>query len=187
MFIHSQRTLEQYRELVFAQHIPIEVVPIVHTEPRSFIVVRPTAMHAADWVRNELVKARLCIAETILLGNFRRFADIIYDLSPDMHFTWQWRVLMRSLHDTGVQNQDTALAFILDGNWTEADAYKAAVIDTRTRVRKEIGNTPYLFMYQEEAVFGMDLHHLHSPDFTLIGVEYNILMHAYHRTSVFSD
>jgi hypothetical protein len=187
VFIHSQLTLKQYRECVFADHISIEDVPIEYTDPMSFILVRPTAMHAVGWIRDSLVGAGFRIAEEVPLGNYRKLADIIYDLSSDLHFTWQWRVIMRSLHDTGVQNQDIALAFLLRENWADEDEYKVAVMDTRSRLRREIGNTPYLFMYRKEAVIGMDLHHLHAPDFSLIGVEYNVLMHAFHRTSVFSD
>jgi hypothetical protein len=150
---------------------------MVYTEVMSFIVLRPTGLQYRDLVREELLKSGLCVVEEFELENFMQFADTLYFLDPEVSFHWKWRVIIRTLHETGVQNQNKAVVFVLqDGK---------NVMEVKKRIRAEIGETPVLVRYAGKPEIALGIHHLHCPDSERLAIEYNVLMHAKNKTSVF--
>ena len=150
---------------------------MAYTEAVDFVVLRPTGLQYWDFVREELIKSGLCITEEFELGNFMQFADILYFLDPEISFHWKWRVITRTLHDTGTQNQNKAVVFVLRNGKN--------VMDAKKRIRGKIGETPVLVQYAGKAEIALGIYHLHSPDSERLAIEYNVLMHARNKTSVF--
>lgn len=179
VIIDSLLPMAKHKELIFDGHVPADCLPMVYTEAMSFIVLRPTGLQYRDSVREELIRSGLCIAEEFELENFMQFADILYFLDPEVSFHWKWRVIIRTLHNTGVQNQNKAVVFVLEnGNNT---------MSVKKRIRAEIGETPVLVRYAGKPEIALGIHHLHCPDSERLAIEYNVLMHARNKTSVFES
>lgn len=186
-FIQSEKSLAEYKDHFFSTHIPANHLPFIHGNARPFIILRPTALDYKDFVMSSLRDFGLKVSETIVLENFMKLAGCVYDLDEDLDFTWKWRALMHGLHDNDIQDQNTALVFLFDREISTSPTQHTYLLEARSKIRSQIGSTPYLFFHEEELEFGMDLHHLHSPDYELLAVEYNALMHAVNRTSIFQQ
>ena len=178
VIIDSLLPMARHKELIFESHVPADCLPMVYTEAMSFLILRPTGLQYRGFVSGELLKSRLCIVEEFELENFMQFADTLYFLDPNVSFHWKWRVIIRTLHDTGFQNQNKAVVFVLRNG--------KGVMDVKKRIRAEIGETPVLVRYAGKSEIALGIHHLHCPDLERLAIEYNVLMHARNRTSVFA-
>ena len=90
---------------------------------------------------------------------------------------------MRVLHDTGFQDQNNAIAFILKNHGQNM----SVMMGIKKRIRISIGETPVLVRYANKPEIALGIHHLHSPDFERLAIEHNTLMHARYKTSVFTQ
>ena len=179
IIVDSLLPMAKHKELIFGGHVPADCLPMVYTEVMSFIVLRPTGLQHRDLVREELLKSGMCVSEEFELENFMQFADTLYFLDPEVSFHWKWRVIIRTLHETGVQNQNKAVVFVLqDGK---------NVMEIKKRIRAEMGETPVLVRYAGKPEIALGIHHLHCPDSERLAIEYNVLMHARNKTSVFES
>jgi hypothetical protein len=179
VIVDSLLPMGEHKELIFAGHVPASCLPMVYTDAMNFIVLRPTGLHHRDFVRDELLISGMCIIEEFEIKNFMQFADTLYFLDPKVSFHWKWRVIVRTLHDTGVQDQNNAVIFVLKN----ADA----IMNVKKRIRAEIGETPVLVRYAGKPEIALGIHHLHCPDSERLAIEYNVLMHARNKTSIFES
>lgn len=53
-------------------------------------------------------------------------------------------------------------------------------------IRKDIGELPVLVRFNTKIEIALGIHHLHSADNDRLDVEYNTLMHALNKTSIFN-
>ena len=49
-----------------------------------------------------------------------------------------------------------------------------------------MGEIPVIVKYKNKSKFSLGIHHLHSSDIEKVSLEYNVIMHAINKTSVFS-
>jgi hypothetical protein len=182
VIVDSLISMEDYKKLIFGEHVPAECLPVRYFEARQFVVLRPTALHYRAYIREELEKSGMQIEEEFELNNFMKLADSIYLLNPEIPFHWKWRVIMRVLHDTGFQDQNNAVVFLLKSHEEGMN-----VMDVKKRLRASMGETPVLVRYANKPEIALGIHHLHSPDSERLAIEYNTLMHAKHKTSVFGQ
>lgn len=180
VIVDSLIPMDQYKKIIFDEHISAELLPLVHTKAERFIILRPTALVHRVFVREQLIEFGLKIQEEFELDNFMQFADILYLLDSEISFHWKWRVIMRSLHDTGIQDQNKAIVFIL-----ENQECNDMLMDIKKNIRTDMGETPVLVRYNGTPEIALGIHHLHSPDLERLTIEYNVLMHARYKTSVF--
>ena len=178
IIIDSLLPMAKHKELIFDGHVPADRLPMVYTDTMNFIVLRPTGLRYRGFVSEEILKSGLCITEEFQLENFMQFTDTLYFLDPNVSFHWKWRVIIRTLHDTGVQNQNKAIVFVLRDS--------KGVMDVKKRIRAEMGETPVLVRYAGKPEIALGIHHLHCPDSERLAIEYNVLMHAKNKTSVFA-
>lgn len=95
-------------------------------------------------------------------------------------------MITRLIHNIGIQNQNIARVFILRNTFETEEDYNQTLRATKLKVRDELGNTPYILQNSDDSIQTIiNLHHLHAPNFERVQTEYNILMHAINRTSVF--
>lgn len=181
VIVDSPISIEDYKKLIFGEHVPAECLMVRYFEVRQFILLRPTALHYRSYIREELEKSGMRIEEEFELNNFMKLADSIYLLNPEISFHWKWRVIMRVLHDTGFQDQNRCVVFILKSHKGGTN-----VMDVKKRLRASIGETPVLVRYANKPEIALGIHHLHSPDSERLAIEYNTLMHAKHKTFVFA-
>lgn len=182
--INLPLSLNTYKEKIFSEHIDEESIPLIYTEPKPFMIVRPTAFLYSDSVKDRLVKCGLEITQQLDIDNFIKLSDVLYVLSEEMDFTWRWRIVTRLIHERGIQNQNRARAFIFRNVFEREPDYDHVVKETKLRIRNELGDTPYILQNLDQTTI-VNLHHLHAPNFSRIQTEYNILMHAINKTSVF--
>ncbi len=182
VIVDSPISMEDYKKRIFSEHVSAECLPIKYFKAQQFIVLRPTALHYRTHIREELRKSGMRIEEEFELNNFMKFADSLYLLNPEISFHWKWRVIMRVLHDTGFQDQNNAIAFLLKN-----PGENVSIMDVKKRIRVNIGETPVLVRYANKPEIALGIHHLHSPDSERLAIEYNTLMHARHKTSVFAQ
>ncbi len=180
--VDSPISTDDYKKFIFDEHVPTECLPVRYFEAKCFILLRPTALHYRAYIREELKRAGMQIEEEFELDNFMKFADSLYLLNPEIPFHWKWRVIMRVLHDTGFQDQNNAVAFVLKNH----EQNVSIVMDVKKRMRISIGETPVLVRYANKPEIALGIHHLHSPDSERLAMEYNTLMHARYKTSVFA-
>jgi len=181
VIVDSLISIEDYKKLIFDEHVPAECLPVRYFEAKQFIVLRPTALLYRTYIREELEKSGIQIEEELELDNFMKFADSIYLLNPEIPFHWKWRVIMRVLHHTGFQDQNNAVVFLLKNCKKGTN-----VMDVKKHLRANMGETPVLVRYVNKPEIALGMHHLHSPDSERLAIEYNTLMHAKHKTSVFA-
>lgn len=182
IIVDSPISINDYKKLIFNEHIPAERLPLRNSEVRRFVVLRPTALHYRTYVREELEKSGVLIEEEFELDNFMKFTDSIYLLHPAISFHWKWRVIIRVLHDTHVQDQNKAVAFVLEDHNDNKN-----VMDIKKRIRNSMGEIPVLVRYANKPKIALGIHHLHSPDHERVAIEYNALMHARRKTSIFAQ
>ena len=182
VIVDSPMPMEDYKKLIFDEHVPEECLPVEYRDAKEFVVLRPTALHYRVLIREELEKSGMQIEEEFELDNFMKFADSIYLLNPEISFHWKWRVIMRVLHDTGLQDQNNAVVFLFKNQDGSVN-----VMDVKRRIRTNMGETPVLVRYANKPEIALGIHHLHSPDSERLAIEYNTLMHAKHKTSVFAQ
>lgn len=185
VIVDSPRAIADYKETVLSEHVEAEDLPMAHTDAKCFMILRPTALACRSFVREQLAESGFSIYEEFVLDNFIRLADILYLLNPGTSFHWQWRIIMRSLHDTGTQDQNTAFAFTLEGG-EDPERHHAAVMDLKKNLRRDMGEMPVIVRHGGKAEIALGIHHLHVPEFERLPTEYNALMHAKNKTSVFS-
>ena len=89
---------------------------------------------------------------------------------------------MRVLNDTCLQDQNKAVVFLLNNHNVNVD-----VMNVKKRMRVSMGETPVLVRYANKPEIALGIHHLHSPDSERLAIEYNALMHARYKTSVFAQ
>ena len=173
--------ISQHREVIFREHVPAERLPFSAVTAKNFLVLRPTALNYRTYVRKELTIAGLDIHEEFEINNFMKFADTLYFLDPKIPFHWKWRAVMRALHETGTQDQNRAVIFIIGGQ------DNSLLMTTKKNIRYSIGETPVLIRFEDKPEIALGIHHLHCPDPNRLNIEYNTLMHAKNKTSVFSE
>ncbi len=177
-------SIESYREKIFNNHIDIKDIPLRYTNPLPFLVLRPTGLSYFGYVREMLRKHKISIREEFLIDNFMSFSDIIYDLNPEIPFHYQWRIIMHSLHEKGFQNQNYAYIFLLDEKKVGTINH-SLIMNFKKEVRLALGELPVVIKNNDIPAIGLGIHHLHAPDFNRIQIEYNTLMHAKFKTSIF--
>jgi hypothetical protein len=183
--VYSQIPISEYKEKVLKEHIDAESLPMIYTDAKPFLILRPTALPYVSFIREELIESGLSIYEEFKQDNFIHFSDILYKLDPNTSFNWQWRIITRSLHDTGVQDQNTAFVFLFN-NEIDIDNQIESILNFKKRIRIDMGELPVVVKYNNKEEICLGLHHLHSPDPERLLIEYNVLMHAKNKTSVFS-
>lgn len=181
VIVESPVPIDEYRSTIFRDHISDQTLPMIYTQPSHFIVLRPSALSHRIYVREELQRSNLHISEEFELNNFMKFADIVYLLDPEVSFHWKWRVIMRTLHDSGLQEQNKAVVFLFKDHINNGE-----IMDIKKRIRITMGETPVLVRYNGNPEIALGIHHLHAPDDDRLPIEYNVLMHARYKTSVFS-
>jgi hypothetical protein len=182
IIIDSPLPINQYKEKVFREHTSINKIPLVYTqEIKRFIILRPTALCYQTYVREELIRSGLFIHEEFYIDNFMHLADVLYLLDSNISFHWNWRIIMRTLHDTNTQNQDKAIVFLLENKGNIDN-----VMEIKKDIRSHLGEIPVLVRYDNISEIALGIHHLHSPDLEHLSTEYNALMHAKNKTSIFA-
>lgn len=186
VIIDSPISIPEYRAMVLEQHIDIGSLPIVYHDASCFVILRPTALPHRIFIREQLVESGLSIREEFELDNFIQLADVLYQLDLRKSFHWQWRVIMKSLHNTGTQDQNTAFVFVLEHADYEIESHSQKVMDLKKQIRRDMGETPIIVRHNGKTEIALGIHHLHSPEHDAVSVEYNAVMHAKNKTSVFS-
>lgn len=185
VIVDAPQSLIEYKQAILSGHVDAEKLPLEHTAPQRFLILRPTALPYRSFVREQLTESGLSIQDEFLLTNFMQLADILYQLDPQTPFHWQWRVIMRTLHEGGVQNQNTAVAFTFKDS-ADPNAQHAAIMQLKADLRRDMGEIPVIVRHGSQPTIALGIHHLHAPEVDRVAVEYNALMHARRRTSVFS-
>lgn len=183
--VDSPRPISEYRQMILEEHVDAESLPMVYDEGRSFIVLRPTALPSKLFLQEEIAKDGFSICDEIEIDNFMRFSDVLYLLNPATGFHWMWRVIMRALHDSGTQQQNRAFAFVIKHGNDQAQSHER-LVSLKKRLRHDMGETPVIIKSKGIVEVALGIHHLHVPDFDRVGVEFNTLMHAVNKTSVFA-
>ncbi len=184
--VQSPREISEYKQAIFAEHIDAESLPMIYNDDLSFIVLRPTALPYRTWLKEEVEIAGLLIHEEFEIKNFMRFSDILYVLKKGTEFHWQWRVIMRALHESGTQDQNRAFAFVLKNSDDRIQSHEQ-LNSLKKRVRQDMGETPVIVKSKGIIEIALGIHHLHVSEFERVQVEYNTLMHARNMTSVFAQ
>lgn len=179
----SLKSIDECRDIVLAEHVDIKSLPFAHPEPRCFLVLRPTALPYRFFVRDLLLESGLAVDEEFGLDNFMSLADVLYQIDPNKAYHWKWRIIMKTLHESGAQNQNNAHVFVLEGG-DEDTCDKVTTFKKKTR--SIMGELPVIVRCDSVPVLALGLHHLHSPDTNDLSLEYNALIHAKNKTSVFS-
>jgi len=181
--VQSPKQISEYRQAIFAEHVEAESLPMDYSDGFSFIILRPTALPYRNLLREELEIEGLLTHEEFVIENFMRFADTLYSLDINTEFHWKWRVIMKALHQSGTQDQNRAIAFILNNN--QSQSHKK-LVSLKKRLRQDMGETPVIIKKGKSVEIALGIHHLHVPEFERVKVEYNTLMHARNRTSIFA-
>jgi hypothetical protein len=187
VFVKSPYSREEYKRKILSEHIDASKIPLIYQRTQPFIIIRPTSLEYTAEVKQRLGKLGLIITNEINIDNFIKLSDSLYELSDDMPFTLSWRIITRALHDSGLQNQNTAVVLMIGNKFNSSNDYQLQVLDNRQKIREDIGSIPYIVQYLGETIVAMDLHHLHAPDFDRLSIEYNALMHAVNKTSIFAE
>ncbi len=185
VIIDESRSMVEYKQAILSNHVDAEKLPFEHTETRHFLILRPTALPYRSLVREQLMESGLSIYDEFSLSNFMQLADVLYQLDPQTPFHWQWRVIMRSLHDNGVQNQNTAVAFTFKDP-ADANVQHTTIMRLKSSLRRDMGEIPVIVRHEGQPAIALGIHHLHAPEADRVALEYNALMHAKSGTSVFS-
>lgn len=148
------------------------------------MMIRPTSFLYPCLVKDKLINCGLEINQQLNIDNFIKLSDILYILSERMDFTWKCRIVTRLIHDTKIQNQNRATALIFKSVFEREPDYDHMIKKPKLRIRGELDDTPYILQNLDQTII-VNLHHLHAPNFKRIKKEYNILMHAINKTSIF--
>lgn len=183
--VESPRLTSEYKQMIFTEHVEAEELPMVYTEGLSFIVLRPTALPFKAWLREEIEDDGMSVCGEFEINNFMRFSDVLYLLNPTTDFHWKWRVIMRVLHETKTQNQDHAYAFVISCGEDQARSHDR-LVSLKKRIRQDMGETPVIVKSNGAIEIALGIHHLHVPEFERVSIEFNTLMHAVNKTSVFA-
>ncbi len=183
VIVDSTVSILAHKETVLGEHVDIKSLPLAHPESKCFLILRPTALQYRLFVSDQLMDSGLAIHDEFELENFMRLADVLYQLDLAKPYHWQWRVIMKILHESGVQNQNKAFAFVIED---DDEAVSGRVSRLKNKIRLDLGETPIIVEQGGVPKIALGIHHLHSPDASEVPVEYNALMHAKNKTSVFS-
>lgn len=178
--IDSTLSMEAFKSVISSSHVPAESLPLVYVDVKPFVVIRPSALIHVEYVKEEFIASGLCITEEVKLDNFLKFSDVLYQYDQAVSFHWKWRVIMSLLHSSGMQDQNNAVVLVL-----RPDTNAEYLLSVKKRIRKAIGETPVLVRYNNEPAIALGIHHLHSPDAERLPLEFNVLMHAKNKTSIF--
>lgn len=178
IIVNSANSIRTYEEAVLKEHIDAGSLPMVYVDARPFVILRPSALLYKVFVREQLEESGMVISEEFELLNFMRFADSIYELDRKKSFHINWRIIVKVLHETGMQNQNKAFVFILKAETSEKNSVAEKCIVIKNKIRLGIGDVPVVIKYNGVAEIALGIHHLHSPNASRIPVEYNALMHA---------
>lgn len=181
--VYSSKPINEYKNTVLGNHIDIKSLPVQYSDSKCFLILRPTALQYRFFVRELLFESGLEVSDEFELDNFMLLADVLYQLDLDKSYHWQWRVIMRVLHESGVQDQNKAFVFVLK----YCDLLTIVkVSNLKNDIRNNIGETPVIVKHDGLVEIALGIHHLHSPDALDLDAEYNTLMHAKNKTSVFA-
>lgn len=181
--VDSDQSIDDYRDAVLDRHVDIKGLPLVHCESKFFLIVRPTALPYRFYVRDLLLESRLEFSEEFQLDNFMSLADVLYQLDLQKAYHWKWRIVMDTLHRSGAQDQNKAYVFMFDNN---DETTNVRLTNLKKKIRVDMGELPVVVKHDNLPVLALGLHHLHSADTKDLPLEYNALMHARNKTSVFS-
>lgn len=183
--VESPKSILEYKQMIFAEHVDAESLPMVYTEGQSFIVLRPTALPFKTWLKEEIECEGLSVSEEFEIDNFLYFSDVLYLLNPNTDFHWKWRVIMRVLHETKTQEQNLAHAFVINRGEDHVQSHER-LISLKKRIRQDMGETPVIVKSNGKIEIALGIHHLHVSEFERVNIEFNTLMHAVCKTSVFA-
>jgi len=186
VIIDSSISISDYKTTVLREHVDMEALPLVYLDAKCFLILRPTALPHRLFIREQLIESGLLIQAEFELDNFIQLADVLYLLDPQKSFHWQWRIIMKSLHDTKIQDQNTAVAFVIEHEDYEIESCSHAVMSLKKKIRVDMGEIPVIVRCNGKEEIALGIHHLHSPEHDAVSTEYNALMHAKNKTSIFS-
>lgn len=182
--VDSVRSIDECRSVVLAEHIDIKSLPFDHQQSKCFLIVRPTALPYRFYVRDLLLELGLNPSDEFELDNFMSLADVLYQVDLEKAYHWKWRIIINTLHESGAQDQNRAYVFVFEsGDHVTCDK----VMMLKKKIRVDLGELPVVVKHNGEAVLALGLHHLHSPDMKDIALEFNAIMHAKNKTSVFFE
>lgn len=185
IIIHSDKSINEHKKYVLDNHINTENLPVIYTDVKPFIILRPTALVYRMFLMEELKDFGFKIIEEIELNNFILLSDILYKFDPNVSFNWQWRIITRVMHETNTQDQNKAFVFLLEAD-SEINIFLSKLDDFKRNMRSDMGEVPIIIKYHNQERLSLGIHHLHSPDPDRFLLEYNAIMHARNRTSFFS-
>jgi hypothetical protein len=180
-------SIEKSSQKIFNNHIDINDIPLKHKDSIPFLVLRPTALNYLGYIKEMLRKYGIGIREEFLIDNFMTFSDVIYDLDPNISFHSEWRVIMHALHKHCFQNQNYAYIFLLEEKQRNRTEYDSVIMKFKKDIRSILGELPVIIKDNGIPKIGLGLHHLHAPGFNRVQIEYNVLMHAKNKTSIFKN
>ncbi len=181
--VDSVCPIDEFRSLSLDKHIDIKSLPFDHQQSKCFLIVRPTALPYRFYVRDLLLELGLKPSDEFELDNFMSLADVLYQVNLEKAYHWKWRVIINTLHESGAQDQNRAHVFVFE---SDDQVICDKVMKLKKKIRFDLGELPVVVKYKDEAVLALGLHHFHSPDMKDIALEFNALMHAKNKTSVFS-
>ena len=185
VIVDSLVSISDHEKSILSEYVPADSLPLEYRDDKCFIILRPTALPHRSFIREQLEESGLLVCEEFALNNFIKVANILYQFDPNKSFHLQWRIIMRSLHETGTQDQNTAIVFMFESP-DGKERCNDMVMNFKKRIRSDMGEIPVIIRHNKKPEIALGIHHLHSPETDAILTEYNVLMHAKNKTSVFS-
>lgn len=81
VYIKLPLSLDDYKKRIFLEHIDGQSIPLTYTDPKTFIIVRPTGLSYSDLIRTKLINSGLEIDQQLDIYNFIKLSDVLYVLS----------------------------------------------------------------------------------------------------------
>jgi len=63
VIVDSPMPMEDYKKLIFDEHVPEECLPVEYRDAKQFVVLRPTALHYRVLIREELEKSLVVLLQ----------------------------------------------------------------------------------------------------------------------------
>lgn len=185
VILDSAKSMTECKSEIFGEYVSAENLTRMYNSTWPFIILRPTGLLHISFVREQLRSVGIKVTEEAELDNFMKLADSLYYLDPKIPFHWKWRVIMRTMHTSGLMSQNRAVVFFLESKPSDK-SYQLKIMAVKKRIRRQLGELPVIVRYNQRIKIALGIHHLHSPDESRMPIEYNALMHACHKTSIFS-
>jgi hypothetical protein len=184
VILDSAKSMTACKSEIFGEYVSAENLSRMYNSTWPFIILRPTGLLHISFVREQLRSAGIKVVEEVELDNFMKLADSLYFLDPKIPFHWKWRVIMRTMHASGLMNQNRAVVFFLESK-NPGKSFHSKIMEVKKRIRVQLGELPVIVKYNRRIKIALGIHHLHSPDESRLPIEFNALMHACNKTSIF--